>query len=62
MNIIKFKPYYKAVFSGYLHVGSSSRGSTIPITNLTCEVDGKIFMIVTETLRLTLHIIPVFNV
>lgn len=41
MNIIKFKPYYKAVFSGYLHVGSSSSGSTIPITNLTCEVDGK---------------------
>ena len=41
MNIIKFKPYYKAVFSGYLHVGSSSSGSTVPITNLTCEVDGK---------------------
>lgn len=41
MNIIKFKPYYKAVFSGCLHVGSSSSGSTIPITNLTCEVDGK---------------------
>ena len=41
MNIIKFKPYYKAVFSGDLQVGSSSSESTIPITNLTCEVDGK---------------------
>lgn len=41
MDIIKFKPYYKAVFSGYLQVGSSSSESTIPITNLTCEVDGK---------------------
>lgn len=41
MDIIKFKPYYKAVFSGYLHVGSSSSESNVPVTNLTCEVDGK---------------------
>ena len=41
MDIIKFNPYYKAVFSGYLQVGSNSAGITTPITNLLCEVDGE---------------------